>query len=91
MRFLADENFDNDILRGLADRYPDFDVIRVQDSEVYHADDPTLLAWAAKEERILLTHDARTVPKYAYDRVKAGLAMPGVIEVRRGLPIGRLN
>ena len=48
MRFLADENFDNRILEGaralLQEHNLDFDVIRVQDTEVYQADDPTILA-----------------------------------------------
>jgi hypothetical protein len=51
-------------------------------------DDPTLLAWAAAEGRLVLTHDAATLIGYAYDRVAAGLSMPGIIEVRQDLPIG---
>lgn len=53
------------------------------------AEDPELLAWAAKEGRILLTHDAATIPGYAYARIEAGTAMPGVIEVPSDLPIGQ--
>lgn len=52
--------------------------------------DPTLLEWAAKEERILLTYDVRTIPKYAYARVEAGLHMPGVIEVKRNIPFSQI-
>ena len=89
MRFLADENFDNDILRGVLRENSDFDVIRAQDTEVYGADDPAVLAWAAKEHRILLTHDVNTMVGYAYDRIRAGLPMPGVIEIGDQVPIGR--
>lgn len=89
MRFLADENFNHHIVRGLLDQNPDIDIIRIQDTEVFQADDPTLLAWAAKEGRILLTHDFRTVPKFAFERVAQGLDLPGVIEVRRDISIGR--
>ncbi|HVU10208.1 MAG TPA: DUF5615 family PIN-like protein [Phototrophicaceae bacterium] len=70
MRFLADENFDNTILRGVLQENPDFDFIRVQDTEIYEADDPTVLAWAAQQSRILLKHDVKTMSRYAYDRVK---------------------
>lgn len=52
MRFLADENFDGRILRGVQREYADFDVIRVQDTELYEADDPTVLEWASKHNRI---------------------------------------
>ncbi len=81
MRLLADENFDNDILRGVQRANPDLDILRVQDTEVYQADDPIVLAWAAEDGRILLTHDKKTIPYYANERVAAGLSMPGVIEV----------
>ncbi len=89
MRFLADENFDNTILRGVQRINSDFDVIRAQDTVVYQADDPTVLAWAAQQGRILLTHDVKTMSRYAYDRVEAGLIMPGVIEIHQELPIGQ--
>jgi predicted nuclease of predicted toxin-antitoxin system len=57
MKFLADENFDNSIVRGLMRRQPDIDIIRVQDVGLSGEDDPIVLEWAAKEGRILLTHD----------------------------------
>lgn len=83
MLFLADENFDNDILRGMQRANPELDIIRVQDTEVYQADDSTVLAWAAEKGRILLTHDRKTIPRYAHERVAAGLPMPGVVEVQK--------
>ncbi len=55
MRFLAEENFDNDILRGVLSKCADFDYVRVQDTEIYQADDAAMLAWAAKEWHTLLT------------------------------------
>ena len=56
MKFLADENFDNNIIRGLLRRQPNIDIIRVQDVGLSGRDDPTVLEWAAQEQRILLTH-----------------------------------
>jgi hypothetical protein len=38
----------------------------------------------------LLTHDLRTRPGFVYERVKAGLEVPGVIEVRQNIPLGEL-
>ena len=87
MRFLADENFDNGIFRGVRHEVDAFDVIRVQDTALAGADDPTVLAWAAETGRILLTHDIKTIPRYAYERVTAGLPMPGVIAIRRQVPV----
>lgn len=90
MKFLADENFDNGILRGLLRRQPNVDIVRVQDTEISGADDPTVLEWAAQENRILLTHDVSTITKYAYERVNAGRSMPGIIEVPSDAAIGRV-
>jgi predicted nuclease of predicted toxin-antitoxin system len=89
LRFAADENFNGDIVRGLLRRDPRLDVVRVQDVGLSGADDPTVLAWAARENRIVVTHDISTLAQHAFDRVTAGQLMPGVIEVRSVAPIGQ--
>jgi hypothetical protein len=88
LKLAADENFNNNIVRGLLRRNPRIDVARVQDVGLSGADDPTVLAWAADEGRVLLTHDVTTMTHYAYERVQAGEPMPGVFEVARMVPIG---
>jgi len=88
MKFLADENFDGRILAALVERIEAFDIVRVQDTEIYQAPDSAVLAWAADHGRILLTHDVQTLINDAFARVRAGLAMPGVIEVHRDTPLG---
>lgn len=84
---LADENFNHDILRGVRRRSPDADIVRVQDVGLSGADDPTVLEWAARNQRVLLTHDVSTVTRYAYDRVREARPMPGVFEVTRRVPL----
>ncbi len=88
MKLVADENFRGVIIRGLLRRRPDVDLVRVTDVGLGEADDPTMLSWAADEGRLVLTHDAATLIGFAYERVAAGSAMPGIIEVRQDLPIG---
>lgn len=83
----ADENLDNDILRGLLRRQPKLNIVRVQDVGLAGASDPLVLEWAADEERILLTHDVSTITYYAYERVRGGRSMPGVVEISRLVPI----
>jgi predicted nuclease of predicted toxin-antitoxin system len=90
MKFLADENFDNTIIRGLLRRKPDVDVVCVRDVGLAGEDDPTVLEWAAQENRILLTHDVATITRYAYERIAAGQVMTGVIEVTFDASIGRV-
>ena len=89
MRFLADENFDGRILAGLRRRGASVDILRVQDTDRVGSEDPALLEWAAAEGRILLTHDAATIPRFAYDRIEAGEPMPGVLEVPGHMPVGQ--
>jgi hypothetical protein len=84
---VADENFNNDILRGLLRRDPSLDIVRIQDIGLTHAPDPDVLEWAAKENRVLITHDRNTITKFAYQRVMDGKSMPGVIEVDRSVPM----
>lgn len=83
LNLLADENLHGAIVRGLIRRQPDLDIVRVQDVGLSGADDPTVLEWAAQNARLLLTHDVTTITLFAYERVAQGLAMPGVIEVKR--------
>ncbi|MBE9127924.1 MULTISPECIES: DUF5615 family PIN-like protein [unclassified Coleofasciculus] len=87
-RFLADENFNNQIVRGVLRQSPDVDIVRVQDVNLSGANDPTVLAWAAQEGRIVLTHDVATMTTFAYQRIQAGLSMPGLFEVNRRVPVG---
>ena len=88
LRLLADENFDNDIVRGVLRRSVHVDLVRVQDVGLAGADDPDILTWAAQEHRILLTHDVETVTKFAYERMVTGLPMSGVFEIRQNVAIG---
>jgi Domain of unknown function (DUF5615) len=88
LAFLADENFKGGITSGLRLRCPELDIVRVQDVGLSAVDDEVILAWAAQSGRLLLTHDAATMTKYAYERTAAGLPMPGVVEVPRRLRLG---
>jgi hypothetical protein len=85
---LADENFNNQIVRGILRRNPKVDIVRIQDMGMTGVDDPTVLEWAAQQRRVVLTHDVATMTNFAYERVQAGLAMPGLFEVSRRVPIG---
>ncbi len=89
LRLLADENFNGDIVRGVLLRQPDFDLVRVQDVGLAGAEDPDILAWAAENNRIVLTHDRATMSDHAYEQVAAGTKMAGVFILSDRLPVGR--
>ncbi len=40
-----------------------------------------MLEWAPNDARIVLTHELATMRDYAYQRIAAGLPMPGVFEM----------
>jgi len=82
-----DENFNNDILRGLLRRNPGLDLVRIQDAGLSGKDDPAVLQWAARQDRVLISHDVSTITAHAYARVAAGRKMPGVFEVPPSVPI----
>jgi predicted nuclease of predicted toxin-antitoxin system len=90
IRFLVDEDFNNDVVRGLLRRVSEADLVRVQDLDLRGATDDTVLARAASEGRVVLTHDVSTLIAQAYERVRAGQPMPGVIAVSQSLPMAQV-
>lgn len=89
LKLAADENFKQQIVTGLQRRVATVDVVTVREAGHGGALDPEVLAWAAREERVVVTHDTRTIARYAYERVAAGKPMPGVVEVPDLMPIGQ--
>jgi len=88
--FLVDQNFNEHIVDGLTRRDATLEFIHVRDVGLAAAPDPTILEWAAAHGLVLLTHDRKTLPPFAYARVAAGLPMPGVFLVSDDMPTGRV-
>ena len=78
------------IVRALQRQVPHLDIVRAQQVGLAGADDPPVLAWAAAEGRVLLTHGRATMTQHAFERVAAGSRMPGVVNVRQDLPVGQM-
>ena len=89
LRLLADENFNNAIVRGVFRALPSLDFPTVQQVGLSGMKDPDLLAWAFDDERILVTHDVQSMRTHVAARLAQGLSIAGVIAVPRRLPIGR--
>lgn len=88
LRFLADENFNADITRSLLFHQLALDLVRVQDVGLRTADDPTILAWAAANDRILLTHDRATMIEFACERIANQMPLPGLFVMDDRFPVG---
>ncbi len=82
LRLATDADVNGDFLRALHRRVPDLDIVRAQDAGLRTAPDNEVLAWAASEGRILVTQDRRTMPRFAGERLAAGLPMPGLFVIR---------
>lgn len=85
----TDEDFNNRILRGLLRRNPDLDIVRMQDAGLIGSSDAEVLEWAARENRVLLTHDVTTMKQAVDERLAAGLPMPGVFVIHQQFPIAQ--
>jgi predicted nuclease of predicted toxin-antitoxin system len=84
----VDENLDQRILRGLRLQVSNLNYVIVQETELRSSGDPTLLEWAAEHQRVVVTHDVNTIPKYAYERIRMGEPVAGVVIVPEDLAIG---
>ena len=89
IRLLTDENFNQYIVRGLNRRCPNLDLLSVRDVGLSGQPDPLLLNWAAQENRIMLTHDFRTMINFAKQFLILGAPMAGAVFVPEKLSIGR--
>ena len=89
LRLLADASLHGDITRGLLHLQPDLDLVRAQDCGIRTATDQVILEEAARAGRVVVTQDLDTMIGYAYERVRRGQLMPGLLVVRQGVPIGR--
>lgn len=90
LKFLADENFDGRAFRMLKQQLPDIEIVHVQDVKLDAVKDELILEWAASNGYIVITHDVNTMTRHANSRISQGLAMPGLIVVRRTTPVGQI-
>lgn len=88
MRLLTDENLNNHIYRSLLLQRPNLDVLRVQDVGLSGKPDHEVLTWAVTENRILLTHDVRTIPAIAFGWLNNSHTIPGIFLIEQTSPIG---
>ena len=79
-RFQADADLNMVILLALVRREPIIDIQTAQAAGLPHRTDPQVLAIAAGEGRILLTHDHKTMPRHFGDYI-ANNSSPGLLVI----------
>lgn len=77
IRFQADENLNEDIVTGVLRRAPEIDFEFADHAGLYKLSDLEVLAIAARDERILITHDLRSMPEH-FARFIETRTCPGV-------------
>src|SRR5436305_6772834 len=87
LRVLIDQDIDHDILRGLMRRIPHLNAVTAFEIGMSEATDPELLTWAAREGRVIVTHDRTTMPTHATDLIAEGKNIAGLFVVLRILPL----
>jgi uncharacterized protein YbjT (DUF2867 family) len=72
IRFQADADLDHDIVVAVRRRELAVDFASAADSVLAGLSDPEVLEIAAQHNRVLVTHDRRTMPGHFRDRLDAG-------------------
>jgi len=67
---------------------PRWNFLSANEADLEGVPDPEVLALAASQDRILVSHDFQTMPRHFGDFLQAGNSSPGVLLVPQRLPIG---
>jgi hypothetical protein len=88
IRFLADADLNEGIVTGCLRREPTLDFLSANAAKLVGVPDPKVLALAADQDRILVSHDFQTMPRHFGDFLQVRGFSPGVLLVPQYLPIG---
>jgi hypothetical protein len=85
-RFQADENLNAKIIAGLLRREPSLDFHTAKTAGILGLGDSEVLALAARESRILVSHDRETMPAH-FARYVATATSTGLLIVSQNLDV----
>ena len=87
IRFLADEDFRGRIVSGVLRRQPTIDFQTVQAAKLIGTPDPELLVIAAKQGRIIVSHDLSTMPTHFAAFLESSQHSPGLFLINQNFPV----
>lgn len=90
LRFQADSDLHFDIVLGVLRREPTIDFQSAKDRLPSGTPDSDVLRIAARESRILVSHDVTTMPLAFHQILASQATSPGLVLVPQSLPIGRV-
>jgi hypothetical protein len=88
LRLLADADLNGAIISGVIRRNPELDFKRAEDVPLEGLDDQTVLDLAARDQRVLISHDVTTMPDHFRHYTRRNIS-PGLILVPQELSIGK--
>jgi predicted nuclease of predicted toxin-antitoxin system len=88
VRFLADANLKHHILSGVLRQVPEIDFKTAHEANLHGLPDDQVLAIAAREGRILVTQDQRTMPAAFGEFIETNNS-PGVLIIPQRRPTRR--
>jgi hypothetical protein len=88
IRFQADADLKFAIVKAVRRREPAIDFITAREAALESVGDPVVLERAAKGNRVLVSHDRRTMLNHFRNHLAAGKPSPGLLIVSQGAPIG---
>lgn len=86
IRFQADADLNGAIIAAVKRREPSVDFQTAQAAKLFSMSDADVLAYAAQESRVLVSHDRRMMPRHFAQFVLEN-ASPGLIIVSQHLPV----
>jgi predicted nuclease of predicted toxin-antitoxin system len=87
VRFLADASLNHAIVSGCLRREPSMSFLSANEAKLEGIPDMEVLARAAEQDRLLVTHDFQTMPWHFSNFVQTHGSSPGVLLISQALPI----
>ena len=88
VRFLADASLNYGIVSGCLRREPAVDFLSAKAARLAGVKDPDVLRSSAEQNRILVTHDYKTMPIHFATFLSGGERCPGVFLVKQHTELG---
>jgi hypothetical protein len=89
VKFQADADLNDDIVKGVLRRVPEIDFRSAVDAGLEGVPDDSVLEIASLEKRVLVTHDRRTMPKHFAKFLENSIS-PGVLIVSKRTEIRKV-
>ncbi len=88
VRFLADADLNKTIVSGVLRREPSIDFLTAHAAGLQRLSDTDVLTVAARQQRVLVSHDVGTMPMHFREFTRAGGNSAGVFLVPQSLDVG---